>query len=571
LSTPQSGGSAVARGAARVILVVAGITLAIGLALIILFGFTGAGPGFVVLGLILMVIFGFLEPESLRAFLGQGELQAGTKAIAQAVLVVGAVILLNMVVRDRLADTKLDLSKGQINTLAPQTVSVLKSLDSPVQVTVWYGQQASEQDTAFNLLKQYHNVNSNLVVQRYSVIERPTLAQQQKVTQADSVVFVYKNRAPEVTTATTEQDFTTSLLRLSTGKSPKAYFLAGHGEGDINTASQSGNSFTALKAALDKQGITSATLNLATGSGGTLTTPGVPSLNASPAPAASAPASPTAVASPSPSASGSPSALQATAVPADADEVVILDPVAALSPNELAALDDYLAKGGHLLVSSPPLGKSNLATLVSKYGISFGGGIVLDKQLHYSQSSAAEVLLISSFGQSPVTRGLDTLPVLLLGATSVDGKAATGYTETPLISSAGDACARTDLTVTDPNCLAADKKGPFTLAATLEQTSAPAGTRPVRIVAFGGAGFADDLVASQTTQPPGNVPLMVNAINWLAGQDKVINIAPRTATPEAVFLTDAQRQLILIGYPFFLPALVGALGVSVYLRRRQRG
>lgn len=178
MSTPQSGGSAVARGAARVILAVAGITLAIGLALIILFGFTGAGPGFVVLGLILMVIFGFLEPESLRAFLGQGELQAGTKAIAQAVLVVGAVILLNMVVRDRLADTKLDLSKGQVNTLAPQTVSVLKSLDSPVQVTVWYGQQASEQDTAFNLLKQYHNVNSNLVVQRYSVIERPTLAQQ---------------------------------------------------------------------------------------------------------------------------------------------------------------------------------------------------------------------------------------------------------------------------------------------------------------------------------------------------------------------------------------------------------
>jgi hypothetical protein len=552
---------------------VAGITLAIGVGLIILFGFTGAGPGLVVLGLILMVIFGFLEPESLRAFLGQGELQAGTKAVAQAVLVVGAVVLLNMVVRDRLADTKLDLSKGHVNTLAPQTVSVLRSLDSPVQVTVWYGQQASEQDTAFNLLTQYHNVNSNLVVQRYSVIERPTLAQQQKVTQADSVVFVYKNRAPEVTTGTSEQDFTTSLLRLSTGKSPKAYFLTGHGEGDINTPSQSGNSFTALKTALDKQGITSATLNLATGSGGTLTTPGGPSLKASPAPAASAQASPPGAASPSvsvsPSAPASPSALQASGVPADADEVVILDPVASLSPNEVSALDAYMARGGHLLVSSPPLGKSNLNSLVSKYGISFGGGIVLDKQLHYRQSSAAEVLLINTFGQSPVTRGLDTLPVLLLGATTIDGKAASGYTETALISSSGDACARTDISITDPNCLAADKKGPFTLAAGIEQKSAPAATRPMRIVAFGGAGFADDLVASQTSQPPGNIPLMVNAVNWLAGQDKVINIPPRTATPEAVFLTDAQRQLVLIGYPFFLPALVGVLGVSVYLRRRQ--
>jgi hypothetical protein len=230
-----------------VILVVAGMTLAVGIGLIILFGFTGAGPGFVVLGMILFVIFGFLEPESLRAFLGQGELQAGTKAIAQAVLVVGAVILLNMVVRDRLADAKLDVTKGHVNTLAAQTVTVLKGLDSRVDVTVWYGQAASEQDAAYNLLQQYHNVNSNLVVQRYSVIDRPTLAQQQKVTQADSVVFAYKNRAPQVTTGTTEQDFTTSLLRLSTGRSPKAYFLTGHGEGSIDTASASGNSFTALK------------------------------------------------------------------------------------------------------------------------------------------------------------------------------------------------------------------------------------------------------------------------------------------------------------------------------------
>src|SRR5258708_4308013 len=212
LSDPRPGGSAAARWAARVILAVAGIVLAIGIGLIILFGFTGAGPGFVVLGLILLVIFGFLEPESLRAFLGQGELQAGTRAIAQAVLVVAAVVLLNMVVRDRLSDAKLDVTKGKVNTLAPQTISVLKSLDSQVQVTVWYGQQASEMDTAYNLLTQYHNINSFLVVQRYSVLDRPQLAQQQKVTSADSVVFTYKTRAPQVTAGTTEHDFTTALL-----------------------------------------------------------------------------------------------------------------------------------------------------------------------------------------------------------------------------------------------------------------------------------------------------------------------------------------------------------------------
>lgn len=560
LSDPRPAGSVAARWAARVILAVAGIALAIGVGLIILFGFTGAGPGFVVLGLILLVIFGFLEPESLRAFLGQGELQAGTRAIAQAVLVVAAVVLLNMVVRDRLADTKLDLTKGKINTLAPQTISVLNSLDSDVEATLWYGQSASDMDPAYNLLKRYHDVNGKLVVQRYSVYEHPQLVRQQKVTAVNSVVFTYKTRDPQVTTGTTEQDFTTALLRLSTGRSPKVYFLTGHGEGDINNIDPSGASFTALKALLDKQGISSASLSLATGSGGILTTPGAPALNSTPSPAPS-------VAAPVPS--GSPAVVQTVAVPTDADEVVILDPNGSLGAGELAALKDYLGRGGHLLVSSPPFGKSNLSDLLSSYGVSFGSGIVLDQQLHYTQAAGAEVLEIQTFGTSTVTRGLNSLPVVLLGATSIEGKAPTGYTLTPLVSTADDACLRTDITVTAGSCLPVDKKGPFTLAATLEQTSASSGSRPVRIVAIGGASFAADGIATQSRQPPGNTQLMVNAVNWLAGQDKVVNLPPKAATPQAVFLSGAQQQLILIGYPFFLPVLVGALGVTLYFRRRQ--
>ena len=560
MSDPRPGGSAVARWAARVILAVAGIALAIGIGLIILFGFTGAGPGFVVLGLILMVIFGFLEPESLRAFLGQGELQAGTRAVAQAVLVVAAVVLLNMVVRDRLAGTKLDLTKGQINTLAPQTISVLNLLDSQVQATVWYGQSASEMDSAYNLLRRYHDVNGKLVVQRLSVFDQPQQVRQLKLTSNDSVTFTYKTRDPQVTTGTTEQDFTTALLRLSTGRSPKVYFLTGHGEGDINNVDQSGSSYTALKALLDKQGITSASLSLATGSGGVLTTPGAPAINSTPSPVPSAPV---------PVPSGSPGVVQTTSVPSDADEVVILDPNGALGKGELAALKDYLGGGGHLLVSSQPFGKSNLSDLLSSYGIRFGGGIVLDQQLHYRQAAGAEVLEIQNFGTSTVTRGLNSLPVVLLGATSIDGKAATGYTLTPLISTAADSCLRTDITVTTGSCLPVDRKGPFTLGATLEQTSAPSGSRPVRIVAFGGASFASDGIATQTQQPPGNTQLMVNAVNWLAGQDKVVNLPPKAANPQTVFLSGAQQQLIFFGYSFFLPLLVGALGVAVYFRRRQ--
>jgi hypothetical protein len=547
-STP----STASRWTARIILAAAGVALAIGGALVLLFGFTGAGPGFAVLGVILLVVFGVLEPDAVRAFAGQGELQAGTKAVAQAVLVVAAVILLNLVVRDRLASAKIDVTKGHVNTLAPQTIAVLNNLNAPVTATVWYSQAPSDMDTAYNLLKQYHEVNSRLIVQRFSTLERPDLLAKQKAT-ANSVVFEYQNRAPQITTLATEQDFTTSLLRLSTGKSPKAYFITGHGEGDINTIAQNGSSFTALKQQLDKQGITSVGLNLAAGAGGTLN-PGA-TLGASPSPGTE----------PSPSASPA----QGTPVPADADEVVILDPQAAFSDAEIASLTAYVDRGGHLLVSSPPLARNNLNKLVSKYGLAFGGGIVLDQQLHFSQSSAAQVLLINQFGKSVVTTGLDTLPVVLLGATSVEGQAPSGYTLTPLVATVGDAFLRSDLSITTAVCQPSDKKGPFSMAATLNQDNAASGSRPIRIAAFGGAAFANDLIASQNPPPPGNLQLMVNAVNWLAGQDKVISVPARTLTPAAVFLTDAQRQLILIGYPFLLPLVVVAFGVSVYLRRRQ--
>ena len=395
-----------------------------------------------------------------------------------------------------------------------------------------------------------------LTLKRFSILERPDLLAQQKAT-AGSVVFEYPKRPRQITTTTTEQDFTTSLLRLSTGRSPKAYFLTGHGEGDIANVAQSGASFTALKALLDKQGITSATLNLASGAA-----PG-----AAPAPSPSAASSPAAGASPA----ASPTPLQTTSVPADASEVVILDPRAALSDAEVASLNAYVAGGGHLLVSSPPLAKNNLNSLVSKYGLSFGAGIVVDPQMHYRNANDAVpvVLLVQQFGQSLVTTGLDTLPVVLLGSTSIDGTAPAGYTFTPLITTQGDACLRTDVTITAATCQSGEKAGPFSLAGALEQTNAKAGSRPIRIATFGGASFADDLIASQQQPPPGNMQLMINAVNWLAGQDKVINIAPHTATPAAVFLTDAQKQLILIGYPFLLPLLVAGLGVYVYVRRRQ--
>jgi len=248
-------------------------------------------------------------------------------------------------------------------------------------------------------------------------------------------------------------------------------------------------------------------------------------------------------------------------------EVVIIDPQANLSDAEMSAINAYVDKGGHILVAVGPFNKSNVGTLVKRFGLSVGGGIILDQQLQL-RGAQTGILEIQSYGQGLVSRGLNTLPSILLGSTSVDGKAATGYTLNNVVSTAGDSCERTDLSNTNGTCQSGDKNGPFNVMVSAEQTGAKAGARPVRAVLLGAPTLASDALQLGQSVPPGNQPLMINAVNWLAGQDKVINVPPRTSATSTIFLTDAQKSLVTLGYPILLPLLMLGLGVSAYLRRR---
>ena len=589
--------SPAAQFAGRAILVLGVVSIAVGLTLLLMFQTKGPFQAFLLVGALLMVIYGFFEPEAVQAFVTQGQLQSGARAVLQAALVIAAVVILNLVVKDRLSDKTLDLSKGHVNTLAAQTIQLIDQVKQPLTVTVWYTQSPSEVATTVGLLRRYHDLNSNIRVQSYGLVDHPTLAQQQHISQGNSVVFEFSGRSPEVTTESTEQAIDTTLLRLISGGTRKAYFLQGHGEGVTDASTTTSRTYAALKDALTKQGVVVQSLNLLTG--GTAAPSPTPSAAGSPAPAASPSdsSSPAPAASPSPSDTSSPAASPAVSpaaspaaspavspaatpsapavptsplsskIPTDADEIVILDPTSPLAPDELTALAGYVGRGGHLLVSSSPFANNNLNDLTSPFGLKFGGGVVLDQQLQFNQTTTAGVLLIDTYGSSPVTRGLDTSPSVLVDVTPIEGSAAKGFTLNPLIQSAADACERTDKSIQAGDCQAADKKGTFTLFATLEQSNAKVGTKPARLVLIGGSQFATDTVVSQI-KPPGNLPLLVNAINWLAGQDKIINIPPRDTTPDAVFMSAGQQALLFPGFVILLPLLVGLLGISVYLRRR---
>ncbi|MDP9325102.1 MAG: Gldg family protein [Candidatus Dormibacteraeota bacterium] len=572
LSTSRGG---VVRFFVRTVLVVGAGLLVIGLSLLALFGVSNLQTpgGFILGGLLLLVIYGVLEPETVRAFAGQGQVQAGSRALFGVLLVLGAVFLLNVVVRDRLGDKHIDVTKDRVNSLAPQTETVVKGLDNEVTATVWWNQSPSETQTAYDLLQRMHNVNHKLVVKQKSLVDDPATARKLALQQS-SVVFEYPNRQPQVATDMTEAGLDTALIRLSTGRSPKVYFLTGHGEGPIQAAAQGasgGINYSRLASSLATQGITTAQLNLLTGSGsgGTVQpgqVPTSPAAQPSPAPDTASPA-PTDTGTPSPGAT--PSQVSGTAVPKDADAVVILDPTTNLTAPEIQALTGYLDGGGHLLLAEEPTTQTNVNDIIKKYGLSIGPGIVLDQSLQYNQIAVAGILVIQQYGSHIVTRGLQSTPTLIVQSAPVEGQVAQdqGLQLTPLITTTKSSCERTDSNQKAGTCQSGDKNGPFSL---MSAVGPPDGSKDVkpRLVLLGGAQFVSDQILGSQLGAPGNLAIMNNAVNWLAGQDKIIDVPVRATQPNTIFVTDAQHQLILIGYTMLLPIFVAALGVAVYLRRR---
>jgi len=150
-----------------------------------------------------------------------------------------------------------------------------------------------------------------------------------------------------------------------------------------------------------------------------------------------------------------------------------------LSAEELTAINSYVDKGGRLMVSAGPFNKSNAGDLVKRFGLSFGGGIIIDQQLQVRNAQGG-ILQVTNYGNHVVSRGLSNLPAVLLGANSVDGKTPTGYTETPIIASQSDACERTDITNAAATCGPGDQKGPFNVLVAVEQSNAKSGSKPIR-------------------------------------------------------------------------------------------
>src|SRR4051812_28772808 len=256
----------------------------------------------------------------------------GTLAAASVLVVLAILVAINYLSTRH--NRRWDLTGSKQFSLSDQTKKVLADLKEPVRVRVFA--RSEEFARYHDRLDQYTYQSKQISTEYIDPEKRPGVAQQYGVTTLNTVVFDYKGRNEKVTSEG-EQELTNGLIKVLEGRQPKIYFTQGHGEKDTASAER-GSGYNGIATAMTSNNFVLEKIALA----------------------------------------------QVTAVPADADILVIAGPKTDFLGPEIDMLKAYLARGGKLLVMLDPVVKADqpqpsaLQALLKDWGIEADNDVVLD-------------------------------------------------------------------------------------------------------------------------------------------------------------------------------------------------
>ncbi|WP_413575431.1 GldG family protein [Bdellovibrio sp. HCB290] len=414
-----------------------------------------------------------------------------------------------------------DFSSSQGNTLADQSVKLIKSLDSELKVYFFYkkGVEGNEENRRSfrELIKKYQDINSNIQLNFVEVNERPDLAKDFGVDKGSGTAFVeYKGRR-NLLQKIDEQEFTSSLVKVTREKNKTIYFTIGHGESALDDAKE-GLGLNALKVILERNRYAVKLLPL----------------------------------------------IQEPVVPADADVVVIAGPIQNFLAHEIEALETYLKKGGSLFIALESQNPANLEKLVGKMGIELGNNYIfniVDTVMGQGVNQGPVMgsvfspmnEITKSFGSNEVT--LFRHPQSLKKVKELPGMAI-------------DELVRTNPKSMSFNSLAMKDDGPVGSFALVDQVTGQWDSDPNN-KQFSAIIAGDvDFMTNQMLYQNLNRDLVLNAIAALAKEESLISISPKEAQATQLVLTNTNFGIFLFAFLIPLPLVLLGIGVTLYVRRR---
>ena len=472
--------------------------------------------GLLIGGLASILIFVLLRPEEAQRTLTGRTVRYGSNALILSIAAIGIVILLNYL--SNRYYKRFDATEGRLHSLSPQSIQIVQEMDEEIEVIGVYpnGQRQDE----FELwLDEYRAYTERIQYRYIDPIRQPGEADQLGWDGYGGGLIVRRGERSQEVYTPDEQDITSALLRVSRDTEKAIYFLTGHQEHGPDDFEEQG--YSQLGSLLEENNYRVEPLNL----------------------------------------------VVTDTVPSDASIVVVAGPQTPLLDEEKERLKSYLLAGGKALIMIDPGPETGINDVLDPWGVRIENQIVIDVQKGLSGDAVTPV--IDRYLYSQITKDLPmvALPVAcpIVHTEATGGSASdpsTDATFTPLAQSSDRSWAEVDLDNLEDVAYdeGTDPRGPLTLIATIETS-----TEETRIVLIGDSDF---LVNSILRQIPNGQFLLLNAVNWLAEEESLIAIGPKTNLPRRVQLSMVQEGAVCFGTLILIPAVIVIAGVVTWLRRR---
>jgi ABC-type uncharacterized transport system involved in gliding motility auxiliary subunit len=269
--------------------------------------------------------------------------------------------------------------------------------------------------------------------------------------------------------------------------------------------------------------------------------------------------------------------------------LIVAGPRTALLPREVQAIDRYLADGGNALFMLDPFIQTGLEPIVEEFGVVLDDTMVIDSASHFWTDVSAPA--VTDYNRAEIT--VDLPLTFFPGARSLSPTVhpVPGVSVRPIINSSKESYAGTNRQKAEFNP-AKDKPGPATImvvAIRKPEFVAPAeavlrelrGEKPApdtgaqggkaskftgksRVAIIGDSDFA----TNSFFHIMGNGKLFLNTVNYLASQQNLIGIEPRTYDLPRVNLTNRQVKGTFFLSIVLIPALMALVGVAVWWKQR---
>jgi len=416
----------------------------------------------------------------------------------------------------------IDLSANQRNSLSEETIRLVKSLQHPVEITIFISPINENREVLERLFERYQYQQPLVEFRSLNPDLAPELLRQYDIRSDGEVLIEYQGRSEKISQVT-EAKVTNSIQRLVRLGDRWLVFLQGHGE--RNPYSESNHDFSVFASRLAGNGFTIENLTLT----------------------------------------------QTNSIPQNTDVLVIASPQVALLPGEIELIQEYIERGGSLLWLADTGQTIDSMELISdQLTIEFLPGVIVDPNAQLLGLNRIDFALVANYPRHPVTQGIDSLSLFPQAqALEFYGDSSTWQQRSFLLSSeaswneTGSISGEVFKGDNDD-----ETPGPLDIGITLSASHEPddAAQFEQRIAIVGDADFLSNRYLGNGS----NLDIGLNLMNWLSHDDNLISISPRAAPDTRLELSQTQQIIIGLGFLLFLPLSLFGSGLTIWLKRRNR-